>query len=244
MLAKRITSLQHPILKHWIELRKNRAYRLEAQGVLITGEKAIREFPYPIKSLIILEPSSLQAEETFLVSEEILKKITGVEQPDGFAAEVALPPPQDLTEKKSLLILDQIQDPGNLGTLLRSALAFSWEGVVATPGTVDFFNDKALRAAQGATFLLPYAWQSPEEITNWIERKKGALWVADLAGTPLQEAAPKPPMALLLSSEGQGARPWCERIGQKISIPIHKRVESLNVAAAGAILLYSMRPSR
>lgn len=236
MVPKKITSLQHPLVKHWLQLRTDKTYREETQRLLISGEKMAKELPIDI--LIALEPSStIQSKETYLVTEPILKKITGLNQPDGFAAELSLPPPQNLTSKKYLLILDQIADPGNLGTLFRTALALNWEGVILTPGTVDLFNDKALRAAKGAQFHLPYQWLSPEEITSL----KLHFYTADLEGTPLQKASFHPPLGLILSSEGQGAGAWSKTISEKIHIPMNQKSESLNVASSGAILLYAMR---
>ncbi|HSX11062.1 MAG TPA: RNA methyltransferase [Chlamydiales bacterium] len=235
MVTKKITSLQHPLVKHWVELRENRSYREEAQRVLVSGEKMARELRP--KVLISLEATSIVAEDHYLVTEAILKKITGLEHPDGFAAEIALPPPQDLTSKKYLVILDQIADPGNLGTLLRTALALQWEGVIVTPGTVDLFNDKALRAAKGATFRLPYARLTTDEIAQL----KVHFFTADLEGKALPNAQFKPPMALILSHEGRGPGSWSSTIAQKITIPMGEEVESLNVASSGAILLYAMR---
>ncbi len=236
MVSKRITSLQHPLVKHWLQLRTERTYREETQRVLVVGEKMARELP--IEQLIALEDSSeIKAKETYLVSDPILKKITGLNQPDGFAAELPLPQPQNLSHKKFLLILDQIADPGNLGTLLRTALALDWEGVIITPGTVDLFNDKALRAAKGAQFHLPYARLTPEEIAQL----KLHFYTADLKGKPLQSTSFKSPLALILSSEGHGAGSWSDQIAEKINIPMNGQVESLNVASSGAILLYSMR---
>lgn len=234
MVPKKITSLQHPLIHHWVRLRTERAYREENQRLLVVGEKMSRELP--IETLIALELSSeIHAKETYLVTEPILKKITGLNQPDGFAAETLLPSPQDLKAKKFVLILDQIADPGNLGTLLRTALGLNWEGVILTPGTVDLFNDKALRAAKGAHFHLPYARMTLEEIVQLDLH----FYVADLEGTPLETAHFQMPMALILSSEGHGARNW--RNFKKITIPMNGTTESLNVAASGAILLYTMR---
>ena len=233
MVAKKITSLQHPNVSRWVQLRLDRAYREEAQRVLIAGEKMVGELPLEV--LITVEPSDIAAEEKYLVSEAILKKITGLNQPDGFAAEVRLPPPQDLCSKKFLVILDQIGDPGNLGTVLRTALALGWEGVIATPGTVDLFNDKALRAGKGAQFHLPYARMAMEE----IQQLKLHFYMADVQGELLSKTAFQPPLALILSSEAHGPR---ADFGRKITIPMSKSVESLNVAASGAILLYAMRP--
>lgn len=237
MLTKKITSLQHPLVKHWIQLREERVYREETQRVLITGEKMIRELSPRV--LISLEPvPDSDVSEQVVVTEAILKKITGLECPDGFAAEVVLPPPQDLSSKQFLVILDQISDPGNLGTLIRTALAFQWGGVVVTPGTVDLFNDKALRAARGATFRLPYARQTTDELSRW----KTHFFCADLEGRALPQSAFRPPVALILSNEARGAGSWSNPIAQKITIPMGPAVESLNVATSGAILLYAMRP--
>lgn len=238
MVSKKITSLQHPLVKHWLKLRTERTYREETQRVLVAGEKMARELQ--IETLIALEPpTDIKAKEIYLVSEAILKKITGLNQPDGFAAELPLPPPKPLHNKKHLLILDQIADPGNLGTLLRTALALNWDGVIFTPGTVDLFNDKALRAAKGAQFYLPYARMTPEEISSLNLH----FYTADLEGPALGKSRFEPPLALILSSEGQGAGSWSNPIAKKIHIPMNKEVESLNVATSGAILLYAMRPT-
>ncbi len=236
MVTKKITSLQHSLVKHWVELRLERAHREKVGRVLICGEKMVEELP--IEVLISVVPSDLPAKEKYLVSEAILKKITGLSQPDGFAAEIPLPEPQDLSDKQYLLILDQIADPGNLGSLLRTALALQWEGVIATPGTVDFFNDKALRAGKGAHFHLPFARLTMEEIS----RLRVHFYLADLKGEPLPGASFQAPLALILSSEAHGPGTWPSHLARKITIPMNKKVESLNVATSGAILLYAMRP--
>ena len=243
MLPKTITSLQHPLVSHWLLLRKERPFREEKKEVLIAGETLVRELSPELEllSLITDEPvKGIRAKEHYLVTPEILKKITGLGQPDGFAAVVALPQSQDLRTKKSLLVLDQLADPGNIGTLLRTALALGWEGIVTTPGTVDLFNDKAIRAARGATFRLPYMHQSQEELALWLGEKNPIL--ADIDGECLDRVALPSPVTLILSSEAHGPQSWAEKIAQKVSIPMQGSVESLNVASAGAILLYALRP--
>ncbi len=245
MLAKKIISLQHPLVKHWVSLRSDRAYREEKKRLLLMGEKAIRELAekIPIEALISLEETpKIACREAFCVTEGILEKITGLKNPDGYAAEVSLPEPEDLSGKSTLLILDGISDPGNLGTLLRTALALGWDGVIATPGTVDLFNDKALRAGKGAQFHLPYARLTQEETARLLEQNGIRPYLADLEGKTLDQANPKRPIALILSREAQGPSPWAERIAEKITIPMEPGVESLNVAASGAILLYALRP--
>lgn len=233
MLTKKIDSLQHPLVKRWVKLRTERSYREETQAVLVVGKKIVREIP--VKILISTTPGP---GVHYLVTDEILKKITGLNQPDGYAAEVEIPKPQMLFGLKYLLILDRIADPGNLGTLLRTALALNWEGVIVTPDTVDLFNDKALRAAKGATFRLPYTCLTHEEIAEFIRKNGIHAFTADTDGKPFEQTSFKPPLALILSNESTGP---AHDIGQKITIPMSGSMESLNVAAAGAILLYAMR---
>ncbi len=140
--------------------------------------------------------------------------------------------------KKYFLILDSLSDPGNLGTLFRTALALGWDGIWLTPGTVDPFNDKALRAARGATFCLPFAWKTREEIIEATKKGALTLYTADIEGKPLHTISPRPPLALILSSESHGPQNWPS---EKITIPMQPHVESLNVASSGAILLYTLR---
>ena len=196
----------------------------------------VRELPLPIQSVISQKPIDIRAETSFIVTKEILEKISGLRTFDGVIAEVAIPKEHNLEEKSKILVLDQIQDPGNLGTLIRSALALGWEGVIATPGTVDFFNEKALRASQGAIFHLPFAYKTPAQLAQW----KHTFWIADAKGEDLKRLSFSKPLALVLSNEGQGVSPWARSSGKLISIPLKESVESLNVATAGAILLYQM----
>jgi TrmH family RNA methyltransferase len=244
MLTKKILSLQHPLIKHWVQLRLERPYREEKKRVLLMGEKTIRDLCKNIfiHTLITVDLNTdIPAEERILVSESMLKKITGLEMPDGFAAETTLPESQNLSEKKYLLILDRIADPGNLGTLLRTAAALGWEGVIFTPGTVDPFNDKALRASKGAPFLLPYSRLGIEKITSLLREKKFASYLADIKGKPFAQVSYTPPLALILSSEAKGPSCWREKHLTRITIPMEPHIESLNVASSGAILLYAMR---
>lgn len=247
MVAKEITSLQHPLVKEAVRLRLNRKEREQSGHILLSGKKMILDLAatYPIDTLFFTETptNQLRAKTVFRVSSEVLKKICGLEEKEGLAAIVPMPAPQSLSEKTHLLILDQISDPGNLGTLWRTALALGWGGIWLTPGTVDPFNDKALRAAKGATFHLPYERVTPSQVKQWLNTKKATLFTADLEGTPLFDVDFKTePLALLLSNEGKGPSNWSSSFSKKVTIPMTGTIESLNVASAGAIFLYAMRP--
>ncbi len=237
MVTKKITSLQHPLVLEWVKLRQDRVFREKMNRILIAGKRMMSEIT--IDTLIATgETLAILAKDTYLVTESILKKITGLNHPDGFAAIVSLPKPQDLSQKKFLVVLDQISDPGNLGTLLRTILALNWDGVIVTPGTVDLFNDKVLRSGKGAHFFLPYAHMNVEEIIKMNTH----FYAADLEGEELDEVEFQGPRAIILSNEGHGVSAWAELMAQKVMIPMNKNAESLNVAVSGAIILYRMRP--
>jgi TrmH family RNA methyltransferase len=246
MLTKTITSVQHEKVAHLLLLSEKRAYREETQRVLIVGKKQIEELAekFPIHSLVYIEnPLNVKAQEFYQVTEAIIKKITHLPSPDGYAAEFILPKPQEVLGLPFVLVLDGVQDPGNLGTLLRSAVAFGWDGVVFTPGTVDPFNNKALRAGKGAIFHLPYQWLEEDQIIKLAQSKKISLLIADMEGASLKQIHPQPPLALILSHEGQGAKTWKGPMSHKIKIPMESIMESLNVSVAGGILLYHLKRS-
>ena len=211
---------------------------------LLIGRKLIGDLApaWPLEILFFHgESPEIPSFEKIRVPPAVLKKITGLDDPDSWAAIVHLPEPQSLVKKDYILILDQVSDPGNLGTLWRSALGLGWQGVWLTPGCVDPFNDKALRAAQGAPFRLPYERIMPDQIIEWMKLRSAIIFTADLHGTPLEKCKIRPPLALLLGNEGRGPGEWSAKYSEKITIPMTPLVESLNVASAGAILLYAMR---
>ncbi|HEY4255132.1 MAG TPA: RNA methyltransferase [Chlamydiales bacterium] len=243
MLSKEILSLQHPFVKECVSLRLDGAIRAQSKSLLLMGKKMVQELSQkvPLKTLITCLPEKgIRAQESVIVSPEVLKKITGLPQPDGFAAIAPLPEPCERKNAPRTLILDQVADPGNMGTLLRTALGLNWDAVIFTPGTVDPFNDKALRASKGALFFLSFCMKTPEEIASWLKTQSVSLYLADLDGTPIESIKPTSPLALLLSHEGAGLSSWTKSLGKKVRIPMFNQVESLNVAVSGAILLHHL----
>jgi TrmH family RNA methyltransferase len=144
-----------------------------------------------------------------------------------------------------LLVLDALQDPGNAGTLLRTAAALGATATVALPGTVDLWSAKVVRSAMGAHFHHPTVFSTWPTLVSFLSRRGIALWAADGAGEPLDDVADgaPPALAVAVGNEGGGlssdGRAHATRL---VSIPIVPSVESLNAAVAGAILLYALRP--
>lgn len=243
MIPKEISSLQHPIVKTFVKLRSSRKFRYEQRQLVIAGIKQVSE-ALAVDVLIVRKGTAplRDAKQTFFVTDEILKKATGLETPEPVAAIVPMPKWDALMGKKRILALDGIADPGNLGTLLRTALALGWDGAFLTEECVDPFNEKALRAAKGATFSLPLRMGTTEELLALIESEGYRAWVADMDGTPLPEVERTDKTLLILGNEAQGVSERLKECCDKIAVPI-AHIESLNVAAAGAILMYNLNTS-
>ncbi len=240
-----LSSLQHPLVKHLVKLRENRDYRYACQKILLSGKTPICELSprFPLRTLLLEEgyECSVKAELIFYVSRQILKKVTGLASPEPIAAEINMPAPQEIDSTDFLLVLDQISDPGNLGTLLRTALGLGWDGVFLTPGCTDLFHEKALRAAKGATFCIPFKQGSWEELSCLLKKKQMKLLAADPSGQPLGSFKIDSPIALALGNETHGLAEEIKNMAKLIAIPMEGRINSLNVASAGAILMYALK---
>ena len=158
------------------------------------------------------------------------------EIPDTTLSDLKLP------DRARLLVLDAVQDPGNVGTILRTAAALDAAAVLAMPGTVDLWNAKVVRSAMGALFHRPALMCTWAELDTFLRSNAVALWGADAAGTPLDEMTPPDRLGILVGNEGAGLTPeGLARVEHRVSLPISAMVESLNVAVATGILLYQLR---
>ena len=140
-----------------------------------------------------------------------------------------------------VLLLDGIQDPGNAGTILRTAAALGVHLTLALPGTVDLWNAKVVRSAMGALFSHPTASCTWDELDRFRAAQSLTLWGADAGGTPLPAVAERPArLALAVGNEGNGLSDALRaRSARLVSLPI--ATESLNVAVAAGILIYELR---
>jgi TrmH family RNA methyltransferase len=172
------------------------------------------------------------------VSERVIRAVADVETPQPVAAVIALPEPVSLIDIRWywLVVADGLQDPGNIGALIRTAHAAGFDALGVTDGTADPFNPKAIRASAGSCFALPIIQVSPDVI-----RQGARVWVADANGEhDYRRVRFEPPVALIFGSEGRGpAHAWPG--AHRVRIPIRAGVESLNVTAAAAILLFAAR---
>ncbi len=246
-MKNQISSLQHPIVKHLVRLRQNTDYRHEHNSVVIEGIKMIEEIgsTQHFKALLTYDealiPKGLKADHIYLASEEVMQKASGMKTPEGILAEVAMPKPADLNGKRHLIGIDGVADPGNLGSILRTALAFGWEGAFILNESCDPYNEKALRAARGAIFRLPIAHGNWEQLQSLAQSNQLLPCVADLSGLAPENINASQGLLLLLGNEAHGPSPHTKKWCHPVSIPMPGEMESLNVAVAGGILMYLLK---
>ena len=184
----------------------------------------------------ILSTKNIEVDD---VAGDLLQKLSDTENPQGILAVLSdseLPIPDSLN---FILIPDQIRDPGNLGTLLRTAAATSVQAIFLPPETADVFSPKVLRAGMGAHFRLPIHSLTWEEIK--IQTKDMQILLADMGGTSCWETDLRKPLALIIGGEAEGASDEAQRLApQKMSIPMAGNVESLNAGVAGSVLMFEV----
>ena len=225
-----------------------------AEGVRLVEEavKANWKFRFALYDETLSERGKLQVEGLKLkgldveeVSASVMKSISETEAPQGILAVLEftdLPLPQS---PNFILIPDQIRDPGNLGTLLRSAAAAGVQAVLIPPDTTDVFAPKVLRSGMGAHFRLPIHSMTWEEIEQVVKLEGLQVLIADMDGRPCWEMDLRQPIALVIGSEAEGVSESARKLANgKIGIPMAGEVESLNAGVAGSVLMFEVMRQR
>lgn len=250
-----ITSSQNPKLKLVRALMGRAKERREENAFVVEGVRLVEEavnagwkFQFALYSDGLSERGSsllnrLRANriEVDEVSGDLLQKLSDTETPQGILAVLnftQLPIPNYLN---FVLIPDQVRDPGNLGTLLRSAAATGVQAVILPPETTDAFAPKVLRAGMGAHFRVPIREMGWEEIEEVCRSAGLQVLVADMDGPSCWETDLRKPLALVIGGEAEGASDEAQRLANgKISIPMAGGVESLNAGVAGSVLMFEV----
>lgn len=197
-----------------------------------------------IQELILEEhqPVVIPAPYTYF-SKEVIKKISTMDSPCPIMALCNKREPKGIVGEK-LLILDELQDPGNLGTIIRSAVAFNIDTIILSENTVDLYNPKVLRATQGMFFHTNIVTMNIQEVIMLLRNMKipvyGTRVESGIEAKELKDEEKKR-FALIVGNEGNGVREEINRLCDKnLYIPMNKNVESLNVAIATSVLLYEL----
>ena len=172
-----------------------------------------------------------------LVSEDILKKLSSSKNPEGVVF-IAKQKEKSKKEYKRILYLDEINDPGNLGTLIRTALAFSYDAVITSKNSVDIYNEKTIAASKGAIFMIDCF---TDELRNYKNDYAIIVTTLDKDSISLDELETPQSFVLVLGNEARGvSKESIELADKKVIIPI-ANIDSLNVAIAGGILMNKLR---
>lgn len=230
-----ITSLENPKIKYLSKLDNSRFRKKEAKFI-VEGKHLVDEARKA--NLLIEAYSTIEKEGYITVTEAIMKKIS---KTDTTVSEIGLcNMKNDTTLSSKILLLDGIQDPGNMGALMRSAKAFGFDTIILGDGSVDIYNDKVIRSSQGAIFKLSFIQANIKDfILNHKEYKIYGTNVIN--GIPMEEVLESDKFGIVLGNEGNGISPIVNEVIEKnIYIPMFN-TESLNVSVAGGILMYHFR---
>ena len=246
---EKITSRANPLLVRMKKLAASAAYRREQGVYLCDSPKLLAEalkWHAPVGEIAVTGgtvlppiPEGIRAVE---VPEDVMASISPMKSPQGALFTVALPEgkaPETLPGSR-YMVLDGVQDPGNMGTILRTLDAFGFDGLLLLEGCADPWSVKTVRSSMGAVFRRPVWCMKAEELPDLLARSGLPLY-----GTALREdtedvrAVSLDRCAIVIGSEGQGIRDMVLDMCQKtLKIPMTERCESLNAAIAAAVLLW------
>ena len=229
-----IESVNNEKIKYYAKL-KQKKFRDETGLFMVEGKHLVEEAQK--RNLIEVIYSLDDYEGATKVSEAVMKKLSDLNTIPNILAVVRMLKEREI--KGNILILDDIQDPGNLGTIIRSAVAFGIDTIVASNNTVDLYNLKTIRSSEGMTFNINYL---KEDLSSFIEEIRNDCYIYNtnvVNGTNVDMVNLKKPYALIMGNEGSGVKEELQRLAhENIYIPMNKACESLNVAMATSIILY------
>jgi len=251
---KRIESAGNAHVKDLVRLREGKGPEghLFIEGMNIV-EEAIRSH-HTVKNVLLtgafiqkhgeyIDELNIPMGEVTIVSDAVAKKLSGTKTPQGIYAvvEYMLKNLKEMRPERSSVIpvLDRIQDPGNLGTIIRTADAFDYRKIILLEGTCSPFNQKAIRSSAGSIFHLQIALSTEEQLSTWAKKHALRLIIIDPgAKTFLHEVNPENSL-LIFGNEASGISPFLkEHANERVCIETHGKAESLNVSIAAALVLY------
>jgi TrmH family RNA methyltransferase len=249
-----ISSTANPRIKQVRALQTKRLTRQRESAFVVEGVRWAREVvaaDLPVH--LVLHTDHLDARgrglansmarlgaEVRVVSDQVMEACTDTQSPPGILVVLPIPDP-GVPERLTLaLVIDGLADPGNMGTLLRTALAAGVQAAFCTPGTVDPYNPKVLRGAMGAHLHLPIIPLQAREVPDRLGGL--SIWLAEAhSGQPYTTVDWRPPAALVIGGEAHGPSDPIRRIASgSVHIPIAAGVESLNAAIAAAVILFEV----
>lgn len=241
-----ITSLKNDLVKQYTKLVQSKKERDTLGLFVVEGEHLVSE---AIKEGLIVEV--LISDEKYkeyekyqhqYVSKEVMEKICDTVTPQGIIGLCRKPNIGSLSNYNRVLLVDNIQDPGNLGTIIRTADAFNFDGIILNTETVDVYNPKVIRSTQGAILRVKILRKDLGEAISELKGLGVKVYGTSLTGTSLSSIKPEKHMAFILGNEAKGVNPeYLNMTDENILIEMSGKAESLNVAVASGIIMYYFR---
>ena len=247
-MEERISSRKNPLLQQVKKLLSSRAERRKTGLFVADGtkllEEAVKYWP-GLQTVILTDGVEIQVPDhvrVVRVPEDVMASISPMEAPQGALFLGKLPEQQEFVPKKGMLILDGVQDPGNIGTILRTADAMDVP-VVLLEGCADPWSWKVIRSTMGAAFRTPVVQATWEEVLGKCREAGIPIGVTALSDRAVDiRSADLSEMALVIGSEGRGVRKEVlENADHELIIPMNPHCESLNAAIAAAIVMWEIR---
>jgi RNA methyltransferase, TrmH family len=251
-----ITSIQNPRVQQVRTLLREAKERKATGLCVVEGVRLVEEamqsgltasFVFFVpdlseRGMALIQSCQIKGVETLEISVDLLQRVSDTEQPQGILAVFPIPSPTISASTDFVIIADNIRDPGNLGTILRTAAAAGARAVWLSPGCADAWSPKVLRSGMGAHFHLTVQSMSWEDIRAQADRLKLKLFLADSGGgSTLWHADLTGPVGLIICNEADGPSAQARELDAGcVTIPMPGKFESLNASTAAAILIYEI----
>ena len=253
MIGDIITSIDNAMIKEARSLN-DKKFRRYYGKFLIDGEKLVNEAVCGAIEIdkIFVDATKMSNFDYILrnfegrvvpVTEKVIASISENVTPQGIIAEVIMPETIEFNPEKNepFLILDRLQDPGNLGTIIRTAAATGYNTIVLID-TVDAYSPKVIRSSSGGILYLDIYRMTEEEIVSYCLKNNVEMLVADMGGVNIFNAdVHNQNYALVIGNEGRGVSDTFKERGRRISLPMKSQMESLNAAVSASVLMYVLK---
>lgn len=257
---KRIISPENPLIREIIKIKKESTDRVLIEGMNLINMALERQRDLRIERILVTDDfiiknkdfmqSLTQNLELILINQKIANKISETVTPQGIFALIDFKL-KNLHEWKfrkieTIVILDRIQDPGNIGTIIRTSEAFGADAIILTPGTCNPLSSKVIRASAGSIFFVPILKAKLSEIENFLRKHKLKLIITKPSSKKLIfDIELNQPLAVVFGNEAHGVGEYFEKLSDyECRIPQVGRAESLNVAISASIILYEIMKTK
>ena len=248
-----ITSTSNETIKYFISLNDKKT-RMNAKRFIVEGYHLVNEASKTnlLEAIISTDEKELKKINNvrrYLVNDAIINKIATTKNPQNILGIVKMLDhnitnllPIIKGNKTKLIMLDDVNDPGNLGTIIRTAAGLGYDGIIMSPNTVDLYNEKVIRSTQGVMFKIPIIKANLQEVIKMLKKEKVfCIGTALTNDKDVKHITKKDKFAICLGNEAKGiSKEVLDNMDENVKIAMNNDVESLNVSIAAGIIMYEM----